>query len=95
MVDALISILPEDVVGRIESLMPVDINWMHVAGSTFIYQTKHYLTYGGGPEAGLCISSGSAAQAGNCGSATGARSPDTPGLKRGEWRGSGTATWNI
>jgi hypothetical protein len=55
MVEVLRSILPADLVEHIANLIPQDqeVEWEMVYGATTIYRTKHYITYGGGPEGGL------------------------------------------
>ena len=54
MVEVLNQILPEGVVEQIAELIPEDpeIEWDTVYGSTVIWRTKHFITYGGGPEGG-------------------------------------------
>jgi hypothetical protein len=55
MVEALLHILPLDIVDRIADLVPrrPEVEWETLYGSTTIYETKHFLTYGGGPEGGF------------------------------------------
>jgi hypothetical protein len=54
MVEVLSQILPEGVVEQIAELIPEDpeIEWETTYGSTVIWRTKHFITYGGGPEGG-------------------------------------------
>ena len=54
MVEVLNQILPEGVVDQIAELIPEDpeIEWDTTYGSTVIWRTKHFITYGGGPEGG-------------------------------------------
>ena len=54
MVEVLNNLLPDELLNRIESFMsdPERFQWGTVYGSTEIYKTKHFLTYGGGPEGG-------------------------------------------
>jgi hypothetical protein len=53
MVELLRSILPDVLVDRIADLIPRAPDWETVYGAIAIYKTKHYITYGGGPEGGL------------------------------------------
>ena len=54
MVEALLHILPLDIVDRIADLVPrrPEVEWETVYGITVIYKTRHIITYGGGPEGG-------------------------------------------
>ena len=54
MVEVLNQVLPEGIVDHIAGLIPEDpeIEWETVYGSTMIHKTKHFITYGGGPEGG-------------------------------------------
>ena len=52
---ALLPVLNVELIDRIHDYVPVDpeeIEWETLYGWTMIYQTKHYITYGGGPEGG-------------------------------------------
>ena len=52
---ALLPLLNVELVDRIHDYIPADaddIEWETLYGWTTIYQTKHYITYGGGPEGG-------------------------------------------
>ena len=53
MVEALLHILPLDIVDRIADLVPrprPEVEWETLYGITTNYETKHFITYGGGPE---------------------------------------------
>ena len=54
MAQVLRSVFPEELIDHIAALMPEDhrIEWETVYGATLIYRTKHFVTYGGGPEGG-------------------------------------------
>ena len=53
---ALLNVFDESIVQNIQDLLPADPDPLEdfetLYGSTRIYQTKHYITYGGGPEGG-------------------------------------------
>ena len=51
---ALLNVFDEDIVQNIMDLVPRDppVEWETLYGSTRVSQTKHYITYGGGPEGG-------------------------------------------
>jgi hypothetical protein len=53
---ALLNIFDEAIVQNIQDLIPPDpeplVEWETLYGSVRIFQTKHYITYGGGPEGG-------------------------------------------
>ena len=51
---ALLNVFDEALAQNILDLVPRDppVEWETLYGSTRIYQTKHYITYGGGPEGG-------------------------------------------
>ena len=53
---ALSNVFSEAIVQNIQDLIPRDppVEWETLYGSTRIYQTKEYITYGGGPEGG-CV----------------------------------------
>ena len=55
MAEVLRQFLPDGVVGNIEAFIPrrPEVEWETLYGSTTIYETKHFLTYGGGPEGGF------------------------------------------
>ena len=57
MAQVLRSVFPEELIDHIAALMPEDhrIEWETVYGATLIYRTKHFVTYGGGPEGGVCV----------------------------------------
>jgi hypothetical protein len=73
MAQVLRSIFPEEVMDHIAALMPEDhrIEWETLYGATLIYRTKHFLTYGGGPEGGYVIFIGNASRGGMNGTETG------------------------
>lgn len=57
MTEVLSSLIPPEVVANIEAFLPEpawdeDLEWHHIYGTTTIYRTKHFITYGGGPEGG-------------------------------------------
>jgi hypothetical protein len=55
MTEVLNTIFPDLVVEQIESFLPAwdeDLEWHQIYGTITIFRTKHYLTYGGGPEGG-------------------------------------------
>ena len=53
---AFLNVFDESVVQNIQDLIPPDppplVEWETLYGAERIYQTKHYITYGGGPEGG-------------------------------------------
>ena len=53
MAELLNQLFPEGIVENIADFIPPPIDWSTVHGSTKIYQTKHIITYGGGPEGGF------------------------------------------
>ena len=74
MVEALRYIMPDGVVENIDAFIRrrPEIEWEVVYGSTTIYATQHFITYGGGPEGGMFIFTGSVRRDGVGGSAAGA-----------------------
>ena len=54
MTEVMSQIFPEGVAENIVEFIPEqeDVAWETVYGSTTIYRTKHFITYGGGPEGG-------------------------------------------
>ena len=54
MTEVLSQIFPEGVAENIVEFIPEqeDVAWETVYGSTTTYRTKHFITYGGGPEGG-------------------------------------------
>jgi len=74
---ALLPVLNVELIDRIHDYVPVDpeeIEWETLYGWTMIYQTKHYLTYGGGPgEGGYVYFLKSGSQGGIGGAEIGAR----------------------
>ena len=54
MTEVLSQIFPEGVAENIVEFIPEqeDVAWETVYGTTTIYRTKHFITYGGGPEGG-------------------------------------------
>ena len=54
MTEVLNLVFPEGIVDLITELVPQDpeIEWESLYGSTTIYMTKHFITYGGGPDGG-------------------------------------------
>ena len=54
MTEVLNLVFPEGIVDLIAELVPQDpeVEWESLYGSTTIYRTKHFITYGGGPEGG-------------------------------------------
>ena len=54
MAELLNQLFPEGIAENIaDFILPPPIEWSTVYGSTKIYQTKHIITYGGGPEGGF------------------------------------------
>ena len=53
MAELLNQLFPDDIAVNIAEYIPPPIEWTTVYGSTKIYQTKHIVTYGGGPEGGF------------------------------------------
>ena len=53
---AFVNIFDENIVQNIQDLIPPDpeplVDWETLYGAERIYQTKHYITHGGGPEGG-------------------------------------------
>ena len=77
---ALLPLLNVELIDRIHDYIPADVDeieWETLYGWTMIYQTKHYLTYGGGPEGGYVYFLGSVRQGGIGGAETGCRSLNT------------------
>ena len=52
MAQVLDQVLPEGVVVQIADYAAPYVEWETMYGSIVIYKTKHFLTYGGGPEGG-------------------------------------------
>ena len=50
----MLNLFGESIAQNIQELIPKDppVEWETQRGTTRIYQTKHYITYGGGPEGG-------------------------------------------
>ena len=53
MAEILNQLFPDGIVENIADFMPPPIEWSTVYGTTKIYQTKHIITYSGGPEGGF------------------------------------------
>ena len=76
---ALLPLLNVELIDRIYDYIPADaddIEWETLYGWITIYQTKHYITYGGGPEGGYVYWLWSVSQGGIGGVETGCRSLD-------------------
>ena len=76
---ALLPLLNVELIDRIYDYIPADVDeieWETLYGWTVIYQTKHYITYGGGPEGGYVYFLGSVRQGCIGGAETGCRSLD-------------------
>ena len=74
---ALLPLLNVELIDRIHDYIPADVDeieWETLYGWTVIYQTKHYITYGGGPEGGYVYFLMSVRQGGISGAETGCRS---------------------
>ena len=77
---ALLPLLNVELIDRIHDYIPADVDemeWETLYGWTTIYQTKHYITYGGGPEGGYVYFFESVRQGGISGAETGCRSLNT------------------
>ena len=73
---ALLPLLNVELIDRIHDYKPADVDeleWETLYGWTMIYQTKHYITYGGGPEGGYVYFLESGSQGGIGGAEIGAR----------------------
>ena len=53
---ALAGLFNDYIIDNIVSFYPrrPSVEWLEIYGTTMIYKTKHYITYGGGPEGGFC-----------------------------------------
>jgi len=52
MVEFAEQVFPEGVAEHIQDYARTYVEWETVYGSVMVYKTKHFLTYGGGPEGG-------------------------------------------
>ena len=53
MTEILNQLFPDDIAVNIAEYIPPPIDWTTVYGSTVIYKTIHFITFGGGPEGGF------------------------------------------